>query len=171
MQEPSSVRRPHFPDSLYDKSDKFVNPEAETQRMLIVPEQTISSPIISLEIARATAPKGGLKSDTVFSAIYGYLMSAIAHLKRKFGKSRRARARLTRLGSDALEQLRYLSLLCDACDTRTPEEVLLAEGAFGEAYYEIMTLSANLEKMTEKEGEHHLRNYARQMSKVLNAAD
>lgn len=171
LEEPSSVRRPHFPKSLYDKPDKFINPEAEAQRILVVPEQTISSPMISLELARATTPRGARRSETVFSTIYEYLLAVIGHMKKRFGKSRRASARLTRMGDEALSQLRYLSLLCDAMSERTPEEVLLAESAFGEAYYEIMTLSANLEKMTEKEGEHHLRNYARQMSKILNAAD
>jgi len=182
-QEPSSVRRPTFPKGLYDErrdeisgkksfsSSKFIDPATEIQRTLIVPEQTISSPIISLEIARATTPKKGMKSESLFATIYEYFFAAIEQLKRKFGRNRRARARLTRLGTQTLDQLRYLSLLCDATACRTPEEALEAESAFGEAYFEIMTLSSNLEKMSEREGERHLRNYANHISKVLRAAD
>jgi hypothetical protein len=86
-------------------------------------------------------------------------------------KGRRARAKLTREGQEALEQLRYLAALCDATSCRTPEEILEAEAAFGEAYYEIMSLSANLQKMSEREQSHHLRRYSRHMSKLLSVAD
>ncbi|MFA6490027.1 MAG: hypothetical protein WCT52_05105 [Candidatus Micrarchaeia archaeon] len=170
LEQPSSVRRPSFPKSLME-DHKFVDPFREVQRTLLVSEQTTVSPIISLEIAQATAPKGAMRSESFFSTIYAYLSMAITHLKRKFGRNRRARARLTRLGSDALSQLQYLSLLCEATSCGTPDEALTLQSAFGEAYYEIMTLSANLEKMTEREGEHHLRNYSRQMTKILHAAD
>lgn len=170
LEQPSPVRRPSFPKSLME-DHRFVDPFREAQRTLLVSEQTTISPIISLEISQATAKAGAMRSESFFSTVYSYLSMAIAHLKKKFGRSRRARARLTRLGSDALSQLQYLSLLCEATSCGTPDEALAAQSAFGEAYYEIMTLSANLEKMTEREGEHHLRNYARQMTKILHAAD
>ena len=170
LEQPSPVRRPKFPKSLMEDR-KFVDPFQEAQRTLLVSEQTTISPIISLEISQATAQKRAMKSESFFSTIYAYLSMAIAHLKRKFGKNRRARARLTKLGGEVLTQLQYLSLLCEATSCGTPDEALAAQSAFGEAYYEIMTLSANLEKMTEREGEHHLRNYSRQMTKILNAAD
>ena len=170
LREPSPVRRPSFPKSLLEER-KFIDPELEVQRKLIVSEQTTSSPAISLEMAQSPRMRRAEKRESLFTSMYEYLFAVISQLQRKFGKSRRARARLTKLGSATLEQLRYLSLLCDASEYRTPEEVLAAESAFGEAYYEVMTLSGNLEKMTEKESEHHLRNYMRQMSKVLNAAD
>ena len=103
----------------------------------------------------------------VFKSAYALLSSWFATIKSRFGRRGRARARLTKEGQRALDQLRYLSLVCDAMDHRSPEEILSAEAAFGEAYYEILNLSANLEKMAEKEGEHHVQRYSRHMASLL----
>jgi hypothetical protein len=167
VEEPSPIRKPSFPRKLFDE-DKFINPEAEAQRRIIASEQAIISPQPSFGFSLEQKPK---RQESLFASIFDYLLAAISKIKRRFAKNRRAQARLTKLGREALEQLRYLSLLCDACSYRTAEETLAAECAFGEAYYEIMTLSSNLERMSEKECEHHLKAYLKQMSKVLNAAD
>ena len=78
---------------------------------------------------------------------------------------------MTLKGEEALAQLRYLAMLCDATECRTPEEVLLAEGAFGEAYHEILNLSSNLMKMSEQEQSHHVNHYKKHFSSVLRSTD
>ncbi|MEM4633866.1 MAG: hypothetical protein QW275_01805 [Candidatus Anstonellaceae archaeon] len=158
-------RKPQFPRKLFE--EKFVDPKKEAQ--LLLPEQEIASAFSTAEIAVSShAPKHERK-ETVFSNLYYYLLSLLSLLKRSLKRRRRARARLTPKGEMALEQLKYLALLCDATSHRSPEEVLMAESAFGEAYYEIMSLSSNLCKMSQKEEEHHIRRYCRHMSRILRA--
>ena len=170
---PSPVRRPRFPKSLLEKeSSKFVDPSAEAA--IILPQQNVASAPIVLELEKL-AGKGQevresvQKKNAVATSIYvllDFFAAFFAKLKKRL-KGRRARARITKQGQTALEQLRYLAALCDATTLRTPEEVLAAEAAFGEAYYEIMNLSANLEKMSVREQSHHLKKYSGHMSKLL----
>lgn len=158
-------RKPSFPHHLFEEA-KFVDPHREAQ--LLLPEQAITSALATFEIAQATTGRKRSQSS-IFSSIYQYLAGWFATMHLKMGGRRRAKARLTRQGELALEQLRYLSQLCDATAQRSPEEVLVAESAFGEAYYEIMNLSANLQKMAQSEEDHHVRRYSKHMSRVLQA--
>lgn len=168
--QPVSLRRPSFPKKLFDDEGKFVDPAREAT--LLVPERTVASSLATFEIAQATATARTQKERTrIFHSFVEYLFSLFASLQKRLGRNRRSRARMTAMGYQTLEQLRYLSLLCDATSARTPEEVLEAESAFGEAYYEIMQLSSNLEKMAQREEPHHVRRYAGHMGKVLRAAD
>ena len=167
LQKEPSARRPAFPKRLFE-GGKFIDPEKEAQ--LLLPEQVAASSQVldAVHVQPFSMQKG---KESVLASLYDYLVGWLAHMKKRFAKNRRARARLTRAGERALEQLRYLSALCEATSCRGNEEVLLAESAFGEAYYEIMTLSANLEKMSQAEEGHHVRRYCRQMAKVIQAAD
>lgn len=169
--EPSSVKKPRFPKDLLDKESAFVDPKVEAS--ILLPQQSVASAQIVLEAEALSRQINGKRQsrESFFVSIYAYLASFLNWMQRKFKGSRRARARLTRQGESALEQLKYLSALCDATSHRSPEEVLAAEAAFGEAYYEIMSLSANLEKMAEKEASHHLHRYSKHMASVLSAVD
>ncbi len=155
-----------FPKGLLE-DEQFIDPAKEAA--LIVPEMTVASTNIKLEIE--AAPKFSAmkmrKRDSFFSKVYGQIVSWLVWVKKRFRGSRRQRARMTKQGERALEQLRYLAALCEITDCRTPDEVIEAEAAFGEAYYEIMGLSANLEKMSQKEEAHHVRRYEKHMSKLL----
>jgi hypothetical protein len=169
--QPPSVRRPAFPKKLLDESDKFIDPFREAS--LILPQQALSvSSALLLEVQ--TAPdfrqQETRKASMVFTLIE-QLSAWLSWVKKKFRGSRRQRARLTAKGELALEQLRYLSLLCDATECRTPDEALAAESAFGEAYFEIKSLSSNLVRMSQKEEENHFRHYSRHMSSILRALD
>jgi len=170
QREPSAIRKPKFPRTPLEREDAYIDPLREAK--LLIPEQTVASATILFEAAadtmRAQRPA---RSAGAFNSIYEYLLSLFTAAKRRLGGNARCKARLTMQGEEALLQLRYLSMLCDATECRTPEEVLSAEGAFGEAYHEILTLSSNLEKMAEKEQEHHVRHYARHFSSVLRSTD
>jgi hypothetical protein len=169
--EPSSVKKPRFPKDLLDR-ESFVDPHVEAS--ILAPQQSVASAQIVLEAEALSKEMNGKKQpreSSFFVSLHSYLASFLAWVQKRFRGSRRARARLTKQGEVALEQLKYLSALCDATTHRTPEEVLAAESAFGEAYYEIMNLSANLEKMAEKEASHHLHRYSRHMASVLAAVD
>ena len=174
---PSPTRRPRFPSSLLEKEEsKFVDPAAEAA--VILPQMAMSSAPIALQLEKmqggAEELRGNLrKKNAIASSVYALLdiIAALFAKVKKRLKGRRARTRLTKDGALALEQLRYLAALCDATSCRTPEEMLEAESAFGEAYYEIMNLSANLEKMSEREQSHHLRRYAKHMGRLLSVAD
>lgn len=167
LQKEPSARRPAFPKRLFE-GGKFVDPEKEAQLLLPEQAETRSQVLDAVHVQPLSMQKG---RESVFSSLYDYIAGWLAQMKKRFAGNRRARARLTRAGERALEQLRYLSALCDATSCRGNEEVLAAESAFGEAYYEIMTLSANLEKMSQAEEEHHVRRYCRHMAKVMQAAD
>jgi hypothetical protein len=171
--EPHAVKKPKFPKDLFDheKGSGFVDPVFESS--ILLPQQSIASAQIVLE-TEASSKYGTKKAqsrESFFSSIIEYLSAWLSLVSRKFRGSKRARARLTVQGEQALGQLRYLAALCDATSHRSPEEVLLAESAFGEAYYEIMNLSSNLEKMSEKEAAHHLHRYSKHMATVLQASD
>lgn len=169
--EPSEVKKPRFPKDLLDR-EGFVDPKVEAS--ILAPQQAVASAQIVLEAEALSREMNGKKSpreSTFFISLKSYLASFLAWVQKRFKGSRRARARLTKQGEAALEQLKYLSALCDATSHRSPEEVLAAESAFGEAYYEIMNLSANLEKMAEKEASYHLHRYSRHMASVLAAVD
>ena len=168
-QEKRAIRRPKFPSALLEREkDKFIDPAAEAA--VLLPEKTsVMAPIsLALEVPLQTENTRVDRQNPV-SALYELLASWWAAIKKRFARRIRGRARLTRQGKQALEQLRYISLLCDATEARTPEEILEAEGAFGEAYFEIMTLSSNLERMAQKEEEHHVRRYGRHMAALLQA--
>ncbi|MCX6770395.1 MAG: hypothetical protein NT051_07060 [Candidatus Micrarchaeota archaeon] len=167
---PAPMKRPRFPRSLFDgaleKDQNFIDPRAEA--VLLLPEKAaFSLPVqIALDAASLKYQKNAQK-EGFFGSIYEYLMAWWSTMKKRVGKRSRSRVRLTKKGEETLEQLRYLALLCDATEARTPDEILLSEGAFGEAYHEIMTLSSNLEKMAKKEEEHHVQRYKRHLSSVL----
>ncbi len=168
--EPQSVRKPRFPRTPLEREDAFIDPLREAK--LLLPEQTVASSTIMLENAVATVTRQpSSQKQGAFASIYDYLLSLFTSVKKRLRGSARYKARLTQRGEEALEQLRYLSLLCDATDCRTPEEVLAAEGAFGEAYHEILSLSSNLERMAEKEADHHLHHYKKHFSSVLRSTD
>ena len=124
---------------------------------------------LSRSLSQVSQEKSGSKH--YFAALYEQVLAWISQVKRKFAKNARARARLTRQGERTLEQLRYLAQLCDATECRTPEEVLAAESAFGEAYFEIMRLSTELERMSKGEDGHHIKRYERHMASLLRALD
>lgn len=168
--EPSQIRKPKFPRTPLEREDAYIDPLREAK--LLMPEQTVASSTIMLENALATVSRQStLQKQGAFASIYDYLLSLFNSVKKRIRGNARCKARLTARGEEALGQLRYLSLLCNATDCRTPEEVLVAEGAFGEAYHEILSLSANLERMAEKEQEHHLHHYKKHFSSVLRSTD
>lgn len=168
--EPQSVKKPRFPRTPLEKEDAFIDPLREAK--LLVPEQTVASSTIMLEAALETVrSQSSMQKQGAFASLYDYLLSLFASVKKRLRGSSRYKARLTERGEEALDQLRYLALLCDATECRTPEEVLLAESAFGEAYHEIMSLSSNLERMSEKEQGHHVHHYKKRFSSVLRSTD
>ena len=167
FEEPAPVQRPRFPQSLLENEEsRFVDPRKEATLML--PENSVSFiPIqIALEAQSMQTEQTIVRKD-VFQSLYRMLTGWFAALKTRMSKRARRRARLTKGGQRALDQLRYLSLLCDASEHRSPEEILSAEAAFGEAYYEILNLSSNLERMAQKEDDHHVQRYSRHMASLL----
>ena len=175
MPSHAPVKSSKFKRSLL-KDDLFVDPASEIA--LLVPEKNISSNFSQQLVferqfselqAFAKTKTPSKKMDTFFSSIYEYLFALFSKAKKKL-KGRRARMQLTKKGEETLAQLRYLALLCDATEFRTPEDILEAESAFGQAYYEIKTLSSNLEKMREEEQIHHIDQYSRHMAKLLSIA-
>ena len=170
QREPEALRKPKFPRAPLEREDAFIDPLREAQ--LLLPEQTVASTSIMLDAALAAVRTQAVaKKQGVFISIYEYLLAMFTTAKKRLAGSARQRARLTMQGEEALAQLRYLALLCDASECRTPDEVLLAEGAFGEAYHEILNLSSNLSKMSEKEQPHHLNHYRKHFSSVLRSTD
>ena len=189
VQAASPVRRPKFPgESLIERPEgaqkraggkfrllesegKFVDPARESS--IIMPEQAVFSSPIALE--SQLAPKYTevtvAAKKTLASSLYEYLVSLLEIFRKSFRGSRRQRARMTRRGEEALSQLQYLAALCDATSCRTPDEIISAEAAFGEAYYEIMRLSTELEKMAQKEQAHHVHKYKHHMSSFLSSAE
>ena len=147
---------------------RFIDPIREAE-LLLPQQQAASQLLIESRVTANMAAKS--QKQSFLSALYDQLTAWLSFVKKKFRGSRRQRARLTSEGERALSQLRYLSLLCDASEARTPDEVLAAESAFGEAYYEIMGLSSNLIRMSQKEQDHHLKRYQRHMSAILRATD
>lgn len=160
-------KKPRFPQQLLEKEEsRFIDPKAEAAVML--PELSVSLAPAQLALDTMRVPKRKERnSEGVFASVYDYLLSLFNSIKKSFTKKSRQRARLTMQGERALEQLRYLALLCDATEERSPEEILSAEAAFGAAYYEILNLSANLERMAQPEQEHHTARYSRHMSALL----
>jgi len=166
-----AIRKQRLSPKLLDDS-RFIDPAAEAA--LVLPQQALAQPLFSPSQAAPSIfsqPQAPLQKPSLLAALYSQLAAFLSWLKTAFKKSRRERARLTKAGKAALEQLRYLSLLCEATEVRTPEEALAAESAFGEAYYEIMQLSANLMRMSEREQEHHHRRYAKHIASILRALD
>jgi hypothetical protein len=163
---PSPQRKPSFPRKLLER-DKFIDPTAEAS--VILPQQEASySPILTdAKLGLGADYAAERKREGIFSSTLQYLLSIFESMKARLKSRRGKRARLTRKGEETLEQLRYLSLLCDATSCRTNEEVLEAEGAFGEAYYEIMQLSGELARMSQAEQRHHLHRYSKHMGKLL----
>ena len=152
-----------------------MDPAAEMR--LLVPEKTVvanlsSQLVFEQHLANeqkfAASKKDSKKSEAFFYSIYEYLLAMFSKVKKRL-RARRGRANLTRKGEETLDQLRYLAMLCDATECRTPEEILAAESAFGQAYYEIKTLSSNLGRMREEEQAHHIEAYSRHMAKLLSA--
>ncbi|MCX6772101.1 MAG: hypothetical protein NTX79_08715 [Candidatus Micrarchaeota archaeon] len=168
--EPSEVRKPKFPRTPLEREDAFIDPLREAR--LLLPEQAEASANVMFDTVMATArTQPSARREGVFTSIYEYLLAMFASAKKRIRGSARQKARLTARGEEALAQLRYLAMLCDATECRTPDEVLAAEGAFGEAYHEILNLSSNLMKMSEKEQEHHLSHYKRHFSSFLRSTD
>jgi len=169
--EPADVeRRPHFPRAPLEREDAFIDPMREAQ--LLLPEQTVASTNIMFDTALAVVRRQPSSRDgNVFTSIYEYLLAIFASAKKRLRGSARQKARMTARGEEALEQLRYLAMLCDASECRTPEEVLAAEGAFGEAYHEILSLSSNLARMSEQEQSHHVHHYKKNFSSILRSTD
>ncbi|MFA6214742.1 MAG: hypothetical protein WC717_05700 [Candidatus Micrarchaeia archaeon] len=166
----AAARKPRFPRRPLEREDAFIDPLREAQ--LLLPEQTVASSNVMFDtVLAATRSQPSVKKESVFLSIYEYLLAWFASAKRRIRGSARKKARLTAQGEEALSQLRYLAMLCDASDWRTPEEVLAAEGAFGEAYHEILSLSSNLMRMSEQEQEHHLHHYRKHFSSVLKSTD
>jgi hypothetical protein len=184
-QQPSSQKSRRkgvhpFSRGLLERESQFVDPHKEAQ--LIVPEYAVEKGVtsqisietqLSAEMALEAGPKlatGALLSKrrraNIVRRVIERVMAIVELLKRRVHGAR-AKRRLTQKGEMATDQLRFLAQLCDASECRTPEETIAAEGAFGEAYYEIMSLSSNLAKMSEPEAERHLEHYARQMARVL----
>ena len=189
MQATSPVRRPKFPgeslierpegaqrrgrgsfSGLLESSSKFVDPRKEAS--LILPEQ-LSSSLISIE--SQLAPKYSEATlavqKSVLVSAYEYLLSLMELFRKGLRHAGKRRTRLTRKGEEALSQLQYLSALCDATSCRTPDEIIAAESAFGESYYEIMKLSAELEKMSQAEQHHHMSRYTHHISRFLSSAE
>jgi len=161
--------------------ENFINPVQEAE--LILPEHNVNLAPIAIEARGSVfaqeaavslpgmARKKARKTEGLFTSVYEYLLFIFNNFKRMLYGSTRRRVKLTKKGEEALEQLRYLSLLCDATEYRTPDQILAIEAVFGEAYYEIMTLSGNLQRMSVSEQEHHVRNYSKQMEKLLKSTD
>jgi len=170
QREPEQVRKPKFPRAPLEREDAFIDPLREAQ--LLLPEQTVASTNIMFDTALSTIrTQSSARRENVFTSIYEYLLAVFTSAKKRIRGNARQRARLTLRGEEALSQLHYLAMLCDAMECRTPEEVLLAEGAFGEAYHEILNLSSNLMKMSEQEQAHHLHHYKKHFSSVLRSTD
>ncbi|MFA6907534.1 MAG: hypothetical protein WC263_01785 [Candidatus Micrarchaeia archaeon] len=168
--EPSAVHKPKFPRTPLDREDAYIDPLREAQ--LLVPEQTVASTNVMFDTALAMVRKQPpAQREGIFTSIYEYLLAMFANAKKRLRGNARQKARLTAQGEEALSQLRYLAMLCDASECRTPDEVLAAEGAFGEAYHEILNLSSNLMKMSEKEQPHHLNHYKKHFSSILRSTD
>ena len=168
--EPAEIRRPKFPRTPLEREDAYIDPLREAK--LLLPEQTVASTTVMFDTALATVrTQSSVQKQGTFASIYDYLLSMFISVKKRLRGSARQKALLTARGEEALAQLRYLSLLCDASECRTPEEILVAEGAFGEAYHEILNLSANLMKMSEQEQAHHLHHYKKHFSHVLRSTD
>ncbi|VVC01097.1 Uncharacterised protein [uncultured archaeon] len=165
--KPGPARRPRFSPKLLN-DERFIDPARELQ--LLLPQQQVSTQL-RIEPRQAQALSAKERRQSFIAALYDQVLAWLTWVKKKFKGGRRARQRLTLQGEQALEQLRYLSLLCDATEARTPEEVLAAESAFGEAYYEIMGLSSNLSRMSQKEQGHHIARYQKYMSSLLRATD
>ena len=168
--EPAEIRKPRFPRRPLEREDAFIDPLREAQ--LLLPERTVASTNIMLDTALVSVRTRPSKMrENVFTSIYEYLLAWFSSAKKRIRGNARQKARLTMRGEEALAQLRYLALLCDASECRTPEEVLAAEGAFGEAYHEILNLSSNLMRMSEQEQTHHLHHYKKHFSSVLRSTD
>ena len=168
--EPSSVHKPKFPRTPLEREDAYIDPMREAK--LLLPEQTVASTNIMFDTALASMrAQPSSKRENVFTSIYEYLLAMFTTAKRRIRGNARQKARLTLRGEEALSQLRYLAMLCDATECRTPEEVLAAEGAFGEAYHEILNLSSNLSRMSEQEQSHHLNHYKKHFSSILRSTD
>jgi hypothetical protein len=161
------ARRSRLSPKLLD-DERFIDPAREAQ--LLLPQQQVST---QLQIEQRAPPALSAKErrQSFIATLYDQILTWLAWVKKKFKGGKRARQRLTAQGEQALEQLRYLSLLCDATEARTPEEVLAAESAFGEAYYEITSLSSNLTRMSQKEQGHHIARYQKYMSSILRATE
>ncbi len=191
VEQPSSpARRPRFPgealierpgkaakrgssgfSKLMDSQSKFIDPAKEA--LLVTPEQTTLSNPIALEsqFLQKYTESTVVAKKSVLDSAYEYLLAIFEVFKKSFRGSRRHRARLTRKGEEALSQLQYLAALCDATSCRTPDEIITAESAFGEAYYEIMRLSCELEKMSQPEQHHHVRKYHHHVASFLRNAE
>ena len=168
--EPSAVHKPKFPRTPLEREDAYIDPLREAK--LLLPELTVASTNIMFDTALATVrTQSSAAKIGTFASIYDYLLTLFTSVKKRLHGSARQKARLTARGEEALAQLRYLSMLCDATECRTPEEILAAEGAFGEAYHEILNLSSNLMKMSEQEQAHHLNHYKKHFSSVLRSTD
>jgi len=178
--KPKLERKPSFPKELLHGQGRkedgvFIDPAAEAA--IILPQASVASAQIVLEAQAAFLAMEGRRAQEragarqYFSSLYEYVLSWLSQVKRKFSKNARVRARMTKQGERALEELRYLSLLCDATESRSHNEVLAAESAFGEAYYEILRLSGELAKMAEAEQDHHLRRYERHMASIVRASE
>ncbi len=168
--EPKEVHKPRFPRTPLEREDAYIDPLREAK--LLLPEQTVASTNIMFDTALATVrTQSSAQKTGTFASIYDYLLSLFMSVKKRLRGSARQKARLTARGEEALSQLRYLAMLCDATECRTPEEVLMAEGAFGEAYHEILNLSSNLSKMSEQEQSHHISHYKKHFSSVLRSTD
>ncbi|MFA6328906.1 MAG: hypothetical protein WCY41_05660 [Candidatus Micrarchaeia archaeon] len=170
QREPEAIRKPKFPRAPLEREDAFIDPLREAK--LLLPEQTVASTNIMFDTALAAMrTQSKTQKQGAFTSIYEYLLSLFTSAKRRLRGNARQKARLTARGEEALSQLKYLAMLCDASECRTPEEVLVAEGAFGEAYHEILNLSSNLSKMSEQEQSHHLEHYRKHFSSVLRSTD
>jgi len=182
---PVSVRRPRFPGEaragrkgakkkagfshLLETEGKFIDPMKEAT--LIMPEQTVVSTSLAVEslFSQKYTESTVVSEKSIVASAYEYLLAIFNLFKRKFRGATRKKMRLTRRGEQALEQLSYLSALCDATSCRTPDEIIAAEGAFGAAYYEIMKLSNELERMAVSEQHHHVHKYKSHISSLLQA--
>ena len=170
QREPEEVHKPRFPRTPLEREDAFIDPLREAK--LLLPEQTVASTNVMFDTALAALrTQAAAQRQGIFTSIYEYLLAIFTSAKRRIRGNSRQKARLTLRGEEALMQLRYLAMLCDATECRTPEEVLAAEGAFGEAYHEILSLSSNLSKMSEQEQSHHLSHYKKNFSSVLRSTD
>ncbi|MCX8195117.1 MAG: hypothetical protein N3G22_03375 [Candidatus Micrarchaeota archaeon] len=168
IQAPPARRQRFSPKLLED--ERFIDPAKEAA--VILPKQEMLSTIsVELQSPALQVEKRQLAQPSLFAILYEQILSWLNWLRAKFKGSKKERARLTRAGKRALEQLRYLALLCEATEIRTPDEALAADSAFGEAYYEIMRLSANLTSMKEQEREHHHEQYCRYMRRLLRASE
>lgn len=163
IQKPTQVqkdyfqRKPKFPDKLFD--ERFVDPKQEFEQVLL------PSQFDTIEITANFETTTKRKSTF---ANFSYYISSLVSFINKIFRKRKEKA-LTKKGKMALEQLRYLALLCEATSYRSDEEILAAESAFGQAYYEIMEISSKLHKMSKTEEDYHIKKYMQHMSKILKA--